>query len=74
MKDKPGGRPAGFFGAAKMIFWAFFGVRRRKHGEFDASQLTPLQIVVAGILGGAVFVLVLVVVVRAVVMGHGATT
>ncbi len=74
MKGEPVTRPAGMLGAAKMIFWAFFGVRRRKHGEFDAAELTPLQIVVAGILGGAVFVLVLVVVVRAVVMGHGATT
>lgn len=74
MKDLPGSRLPGFFGAAKMIFWAFFGVRRRKQGEFDVASLTPAQIVVAGILGGAVFVLVLVIVVRVVVMGHAATT
>jgi len=74
MKNEPGSRPAGLFGAVKMIFWAFFGVRRRQHSAFDAAQLTPLQIVVAGILGGVVFVLVLMVVVRAVVMGHGAVT
>ena len=57
-----------------MIFWAFFGVRRRKQGEFDVAQLKPLQIVLAGILGGAIFVMVLVVVVRAIVHSHGATT
>jgi hypothetical protein len=72
MKDN--GRPAGFFQAAKMIFWAFFGVRQKRHGESDFGKLTPLQIVVAGILGGAVFVMVLVLVVRAIVQGHGATT
>lgn len=74
MKDKIGSRPASFFQAAKMIFWAFFGIRKKQHGESDAVKLTPLQIVAAGILGGAVFVLVLVVVVRAIVHGHGATT
>ena len=39
-----------------------------------AASLTPAQIIAAGILGGMVFVLVLVVVVRLVIMGHGATT
>ena len=38
------------------------------------ATLRPAQVVVAGILGGVVFVLVLVAVVRFVVMGHGATT
>ncbi len=38
------------------------------------AKLKPAQIVLAGILGGAVFVLLLVVVVRLVVMSHGATT
>ena len=74
MKEQGSERNGGFFRAAKTIFWAFFGVRRRKHSESDAASLTPAQIVVAGILGGLVFVLVLVVVVRAVVMSHGATT
>jgi len=63
-------RRAGFWEAAKSIFWAFFGVRRQRHGEQDSLRLTPLQIVAAGILGGAVFVLVLVLLVRAIVMGH----
>ena len=67
-------RSGSFSQAAKTIFWAFFGVRRRKHGEFDVANLKPAQIVVAGIVGGMLFVLVLVAVVRFVVMGHGATT
>ncbi|MBI3526296.1 MAG: DUF2970 domain-containing protein [Betaproteobacteria bacterium] len=72
MSAPPTERHASFLEAAKSIFWAFFGVRRRHHGEQDALKLTPLQIVAAGILGGAVFVLVLVLVVRVIVTSHGA--
>ena len=74
MNEQRSERDGSFFQAAKTIFWAFFGVRRRQHGESDVAKLKPVQIVMAGILGGAVFVLVLVVVVRFVVMSHGATT
>jgi len=70
--NPPTEQRAGFWEAAKSIFWAFFGVRRRQHGEQDALKLTPLQIVAAGILGGAVFVLALVLLVRVIVTGHGA--
>ncbi len=63
-----------FVRAARTIFWAFFGVRRRQQGESDMAKLKPAQIVLAGILGGAIFVLLLVVVVRLVVMSHGTTT
>ena len=72
MSEPPIERRAGFWEAAKSIFWAFFGVRRRHHGALDALRLTPLQIVVAGILGGVVFVLVIVLVVKTIVMSHGA--
>ena len=49
---------------AKAVFWSFFGVRRRAEYEEDAVRLTPMQVVVAGIIGGAVFVLSLVMLVR----------
>jgi hypothetical protein len=65
---------AGLAEAAKSIFWAFFGVRRRQHGELDLARLTPVQIVVAGLLGGAVFVIGLVVLVNFIVTSHTATT
>ena len=48
--------------AAKTVFWAFLGVRR---GHDHASvKLTPLQIIVAGVVGAALFVLTIVTVVR----------
>jgi hypothetical protein len=50
----------------KAVFWSFFGVRRRRDLESDAS-LNPLHLIAAGVIGAALFIIVLLVVVRAVV-------
>jgi hypothetical protein len=49
---------------ARAVFWSFFGIRKRAEYEKDAVSLTLLQVVVAGIIGGIVFVLSLVLLVR----------
>lgn len=49
---------------AKAVFWSFFGVRKRAQYEKDAVTLTLQQVVVAGIIGGIIFVLSLVMLVR----------
>ena len=49
---------------AKTVFWSFFGIRRRAEYEKDAVALTPVQVIVAGIIGAIIFVLSLVVLVR----------
>jgi hypothetical protein len=46
--------------AARTIFWGFFGVRRKDDHHRDTAQLTPLQIIIAGLIGAALFVLTLV--------------
>jgi len=46
------------------VLWAFLGVRRKSDFEDDIGSLTPLQIVIVGALGGLLFVLVLVLVVK----------
>ncbi|HEX7971189.1 MAG TPA: DUF2970 domain-containing protein [Thiobacillus sp.] len=43
--------------AALAVLWSFFGVRRRRDYDADAQSLTPAQVVIAGLIGGAVFVL-----------------
>ena len=48
--------------AAKAVFWAFFGVRRGK--DHASVRFTPLQIIVAGVIGAALFVLAIVTVVQ----------
>jgi hypothetical protein len=43
--------------AALAVFWSFFGVRKRRDYDADAQSLTPAQIILAGLVGGLVFVL-----------------
>ncbi len=57
-------RKPGFLQAAGAVFWAFFGVRKRRQGEADAVGLSPVQVIVAGLVGAALFVLALLLVVR----------
>jgi hypothetical protein len=49
--------------AALAVFWSFFGVRKRRDYDADASSLTPGQVIVAGLVGGVVFVLTILLVV-----------
>ena len=49
---------------AKAVCWSFFGIRRSAEYEKDAVALTPVQVIVAGIIGAIIFVLSLVTLVR----------
>lgn len=49
---------------AKAVFWSFSGIRKRADYERDSVTITPLQVVVAGVIGAAIFVLTLVLLVR----------
>jgi hypothetical protein len=52
---------------ARAVAWSFFGVRRRADLEHDVQKLNPVHLVVAGLIGGALFVALLVIVVSWVV-------
>ncbi|MDB5796519.1 MAG: rane protein [Paucimonas sp.] len=60
-------RKLSFLATMKAVFWSFFGVRKRSDYEADAQQLNPVHVVIAGVVGAALFVLVLVLIVKAVV-------
>jgi len=49
---------------AKAVLSAFIGIRRRSAHERDMVTLSPLQVIVAGLIAAAVFVLSLVMLVR----------
>jgi preprotein translocase subunit Sec61beta len=49
------------------VLWSFFGVRKRADYERDVQRLDPRHVVLVGIAGAAVFVLLLVLLVRWVV-------
>ncbi|SRR5258706_4456727 len=42
------------------VFWSFFGVRKIKDLHSDAASLSPLQLIVSGLIGAAILVLSLV--------------
>jgi Protein of unknown function (DUF2970) len=48
----------------KAVAWSFFGVRKGSEYEKDVAQLNPLHVIVAGVVAAAVFVAVLVVLVK----------
>lgn len=58
---------AGFGATLRAVLWSFIGVRRRHDYDRDARSLDPRAVVVAGLLGGLVFVLAIVAVVHFVV-------
>jgi len=60
-------------GTMLAVAWSFLGIRRRADYARDSAQLNPIHVVVAGIVGAAVFVLVLVLLVRWVVSSGVAT-
>ena len=49
---------------AKAVASAFIGIRKRSAHEHDVVTITPLQVVVAGVVGAAIFVMALVLLVR----------
>ncbi len=57
-------RKASFMDVAKAVFWSFFGVRKSKDYVSDSAKISPVQVVVAGLVGAVIFVLTLVMVVK----------
>ncbi len=52
---------------AKAVFWSFIGIRRRAEHESDVTQLKPVQVIIAGLIGAAIFVLSLILLVKFIV-------
>lgn len=48
----------------RAIAWAFFGVRKGSEYEKDVSQLNPVHVIIAGLIGALLFIAVLVGIVR----------
>ena len=57
-------KKAGPLQVALAIFWSFFGVRKRKNWQEDASNITPVQAIIGGLIGALVFIFALVMIVR----------
>jgi hypothetical protein len=58
---------AGPLEVAKAVLWSFLGIRRRAAHESDAVRLTPVQVIVAGLVGAGLFIGTLVLIVKLVI-------
>jgi len=68
----PHARKGSFLQTARAVAWSFLGIRRSAGHEQDLKKLNPIHVIVAGVIGAALFVLLLVTVVHWVV-GSAAT-
>ena len=49
-------RKGSFLQTMKAVAWSFFGVRKGSDYEKDVSQLNPVHVVIAGVIGAALFI------------------
>jgi hypothetical protein len=64
---RPPAQSATFGATMKAVFWSFFGVRKRRDYEHDAANLNPIHVIVGALIGVALFIGILVFIVRMVV-------
>ncbi|MET3132397.1 hypothetical protein AAKU55_002669 [Oxalobacteraceae bacterium GrIS 1.11] len=68
MSDLKDGRPqASFLYSMKAVFWSFFGLRRKSDFDTDSVKINPVHIVLAGLIGVACLIGLLVTIVKLVV-------
>ena len=46
---------------ARAVFWSFVGIRKSAGYENDVAKIKPVQVIVAGLIGAALFVTSLVI-------------
>lgn len=57
-------RKGSFLQTMRAVAWSFFGVRKSVDYEKDVSQLNPVHVVIAGVVGALVLIAVLATVVN----------
>jgi hypothetical protein len=56
-----------FLSTMMAVAWSFVGLRRRKDFEQDVGRLNPAYVIIAGLIGTAIFIGILVTIVHWVV-------
>jgi len=57
-------RKASFGATLKAVFWSFFGVRKGRDHARDVATLNPVHVIIAALIGVAIFIGVLLMLVR----------
>jgi hypothetical protein len=55
---------ASIFQVAQAVLFSFIGIRKKSDLERDAARIRPLQAIIGGLVGGVIFVLSILLVVR----------
>ena len=63
-KSLPTARKLAFGQTFRAVAWSFLGIRRSADHEQDVKKLNPIHVVIAAVLGAAVFVVFLVLLVH----------
>ncbi|MES2074787.1 MAG: DUF2970 domain-containing protein [Pseudomonadota bacterium] len=58
---------APFLYSMKAVFWSFTGLRRKSDFDSDSAKLNPVHIVIAGLIGVALLITLLITIVKLVV-------
>ena len=66
-------RPGSFLQTVRAVAWSFFGIRRSADYQKDVQKLNPVHVIIAGLIGAALFVATLVLLVRWII-GSGVAT
>ena len=57
-------RKASFWQTMRAVGWSFFGIRKGAEYEKDVSQLNPVHVIIAGVIGALIFVAALIMLVN----------
>ena len=60
---------ASFLQILGAVFWSFFGIRKKAAGERDAVSIKPQHVIIAGLLGAAILVALMLTLVHFIVHG-----
>ncbi|HEY4316906.1 MAG TPA: DUF2970 domain-containing protein [Herbaspirillum sp.] len=65
--DTKPARQTSFLATLGAVFWSFAGLRSKKDYDKDVTGLNPVYVIIAGLLGTAILIAVLITVVKMVV-------
>ncbi len=57
-------RKGSFLQTMRAVAWSFFGVRHSRDHAKDVTQLNPVHVVIAGVIGAALFIALLLLLVN----------
>ncbi|WP_454762720.1 DUF2970 domain-containing protein [Cupriavidus campinensis] len=63
----PARRKASFVQTVRAVLWSFVGLRKGSEHETDMARLNPVHVIIAGVIAAALFVAILIGIVKSVV-------